>query len=404
MALPAATVAVDLLNPASLSPDKGTKPLKVFILAGQSNMEGKGFIKAGPERNEGKGSLEYPTKDNATANKFMHLVGKPVLTSRWAGGEIQRRATAGPVAQTGRIRDVRGGQVAAGPRAPRDWGFDEYCTGPTAGGWYWKDSYIKNGEQIKTATEEYNSDIIHKFSLDKRRDWKNPRGHYAIAQFSPWVLWLPDGLNLKQGTNGELFGYGYLPMPLTAAKKTTAGQDVPTGNQCSTLFLNTGSFKGPVTVFVPYFWSKPTVEEPELAGLFLDTRPSDPNNAVQMETQHVLTYAATDAKGDTYACVVPIQYPARAGDDAPLIPRIPCTTGRRYGTVSRCGSTAGRRCAGASPPRRRSSRHSRAAAGRRGRFTRRTPRGRRRLQAPGTRSLRPPSWMRRPRGTGGVRR
>ncbi|HSQ57585.1 MAG TPA: sialate O-acetylesterase, partial [Gemmata sp.] len=111
----------------------------------------------------------------------------------------------------------------------------------------------------------------------KGRDWKKPAGKYAVAQLSPWVLWPPDGLNLKPGTSGELFGYGYLPLPLTAAKTITAGKDVPTGNQCWTLFLNAGNFKGPVTFFVPYFWSKPTVEKPELGGLFLDTRPSDPN-------------------------------------------------------------------------------------------------------------------------------
>ena len=156
----------------------------------------------------------------------------------------------------------------------------------------------------------------------KGRDWKNPKGHYAIAQLSPWVLWPPDGLNLKQGTNGELFGYGYLPLPLTAAKRTTAGKDVPTGDQCWTLFLNTGNFKGPVTFFVPYFWSKPTVEKPELSGLFLDTRPSDPNKAVQMETQHVPAYIGLDAKGTSYARVAPTQFPATAGKDAPLIHRI----------------------------------------------------------------------------------
>ncbi|MCF7957826.1 MAG: sialate O-acetylesterase, partial [Phycisphaerae bacterium] len=47
------------------------------------------------------------------------------------------------------------------------------------------------------------------------RNWNNPKGKYGIAQLSPWVLWPPDGLNLKQGTCGELFGYGYLPLPLT---------------------------------------------------------------------------------------------------------------------------------------------------------------------------------------------
>jgi hypothetical protein len=156
----------------------------------------------------------------------------------------------------------------------------------------------------------------------KGRDWKKPAGHYAIAQLSPWVLWPPDGLNLKQGTNGELFGYGYLPLPLTTAKKKTAGKDVPTGNHCWTLFLNTGNFNGPVSFFLPYFWSKPTVEKPELGGLFLDSRPSDPNKAVQMETQHVPAYIGKDAKGETYARIAPTLFPAKSDGDATLIHRI----------------------------------------------------------------------------------
>lgn len=139
----------------------------------------------------------------------------------------------------------------------------------------------------------------------KGRDWNKPAGHYAIAQLSPWVIWPPDGLNLKQGTCGELFGYGYLPLPLTSPKKTTAGKDVPTGNHCWTLFLNTGNFKGPVTFFLPYFWSSPSVENPKLSGMFLDTRPSEPNKALQMETQHIPAYLAKDSKGDTYARVAP---------------------------------------------------------------------------------------------------
>ena len=42
----------------------------------------------------------------------------------------------------------------------------------------------------------------------KGRDWKKPAGHYAIAQLSPWVLWPPDGLNLRQGTSGERDTFG----------------------------------------------------------------------------------------------------------------------------------------------------------------------------------------------------
>lgn len=50
------------------------KPVRVFILAGQSNMEGQGFIAADPKRNGGQGSLEYVVKDAATAAHFKQLV------------------------------------------------------------------------------------------------------------------------------------------------------------------------------------------------------------------------------------------------------------------------------------------------------------------------------------------
>jgi len=156
----------------------------------------------------------------------------------------------------------------------------------------------------------------------KGRDWKKPAGHYGVAQISPWVLWPPDGLNLKQGTCGELFGYGYLPLPLTAVKKTTAGKDVPTGDQSWTLFLNTGNFKGPVAFFTPYFWSRPSVENPKLSGLFLDARPSGPNKALQMETQHVPAFLAKDAKGDAYARIAPTRFPGSPDADSPLVHRI----------------------------------------------------------------------------------
>ena len=50
------------------------KPVKAFILAGQSNMEGQGVVKADAKRNGGKGTLEFLVKDPATAARFHHLV------------------------------------------------------------------------------------------------------------------------------------------------------------------------------------------------------------------------------------------------------------------------------------------------------------------------------------------
>jgi len=156
----------------------------------------------------------------------------------------------------------------------------------------------------------------------KGRDWDRPLGKYGVAQLSPWVLWPPDGLNLKQGTCGELFGYGYLPLPLTEAKSTTAGKNVPTGNHCWTLFLNTGNFKGPVAFFTPYFFSRVTADDPRLAGMFLDSRPSNPNRALQMETQYVPSVQATDKKGDIYARIAPTSFPRGPKGDSAVVHRV----------------------------------------------------------------------------------
>tara|TARA_B100000809_G_scaffold123653_1_gene121790 strand:+ start:619 stop:1548 length:930 start_codon:yes stop_codon:yes gene_type:complete len=51
--------------------------LKVFVLAGQSNMEGAGQIQINPgSKNGGKGSLEYLVKDAKTAKKYAHTVNR----------------------------------------------------------------------------------------------------------------------------------------------------------------------------------------------------------------------------------------------------------------------------------------------------------------------------------------
>lgn len=156
----------------------------------------------------------------------------------------------------------------------------------------------------------------------KGRDWSKPKGKYGIAQLSPWLLYPPDGLNLKQGTSGEWFGSGYLPLPLSEPKITTAGKDVVTGNQCWTLFLNTGNFKGPVAFFTPYFWSEASVDNPLLSGLFLDTRPSKANKPFQMETQHIHSAEATDSKGQIYARMATTQYPVGPDGNSELLHRL----------------------------------------------------------------------------------
>jgi len=49
---------------------------------------------------------------------------------------------------------------------PGNWGFDEYITDPTAGGYFWQRRYTKNGEEIDAGKEIYYPDVCHQFALD----------------------------------------------------------------------------------------------------------------------------------------------------------------------------------------------------------------------------------------------
>jgi alpha-galactosidase len=59
-----------LLSPLALAGG----PVKVFVLAGQSNMVGAGEVEAREDRNGGKGSLEYLVRNEETSKRFEHLV------------------------------------------------------------------------------------------------------------------------------------------------------------------------------------------------------------------------------------------------------------------------------------------------------------------------------------------
>ena len=96
---------------------------------------------------------------------------------------------------------------------------------------------------------------------------------------------------------------------LQRPRRSPAERRSPTGDNCWTLFLNTGNFKGPVCFFTPYFWSHSAEVNPDYAGLLLDSRPSAPNKPFQMETQYVPAALSVDGKGETYARIAPISFP-----------------------------------------------------------------------------------------------
>jgi hypothetical protein len=158
-------------------------------------------------------------------------------------------------------------------------------------------------------------------------NWQRPRGRYGVAQLSPWLLFPPDGLTLKPGVDGQLFGYGYFPLPLTDPQPTTAGKSIPMGNHCWTLFLNTRNFKGPVCFFTPYFWNHPAIKHPRLIGKLLDSRWSNPNKAFQMET-HYLPAAISRVGGRTYARLGKVSFPSNDQGKATVLSQLVCYSRR----------------------------------------------------------------------------
>ena len=97
---------------------------------------------------------------------------------------------------------------------------------------------------------------------------------------------------------------------------------MPTGGNCWTLFLNTANFKGPVAFFTPYFFSRPTIDDPTLAGMFLDSRPSTPNRPLAVETQYIPSAQAADKKGDIYARVAPTSFPRGPKGESAVVHRV----------------------------------------------------------------------------------
>jgi len=67
-------LAIIVLLQAVQAGQAGKSPVKVFILAGQSNMEGHGIVKSDTKRNRGKGSLDYLVRDPASAERYKHLI------------------------------------------------------------------------------------------------------------------------------------------------------------------------------------------------------------------------------------------------------------------------------------------------------------------------------------------
>jgi arylsulfatase A len=67
---------------------------------------------------------------------------------------------------------------------PGDWGFDEWITDPSAGGWYWRTNCTKNGQPFELPKDAYYEDVVYDFAMDfVRRHREGPFFLYYPTHF-----------------------------------------------------------------------------------------------------------------------------------------------------------------------------------------------------------------------------
>ncbi|MDZ4289386.1 MAG: sulfatase-like hydrolase/transferase [Prosthecobacter sp.] len=209
-------LALAILSGSAHAADAPAKPNIVFILADDYGIDGVGCY--GSDRFKGKTPNIDALAQSGT--RFTQCYANPLcgpsrctlMTGRYVfrtGGTTNGNAgTPSPAKEIGIAKVLKQAGYATAQAgkwrqvgaAPSDWGFDEYLSDPTAGGWFWQDSYLKNGETVKAEKDAYQPNLMHQFALDFiRRKKAGPFFlYYASHLVHRPILRTPDS---KEGGN-----------------------------------------------------------------------------------------------------------------------------------------------------------------------------------------------------------
>jgi hypothetical protein len=143
-----------------------------------------------------------------------------------------------------------------------------------------------------------------------------PDNRLGIAQLSNRLLIPPDALPFDGDPDGEFLGYTWMALPFT---DPTTG-DPPTGDQSWTCFLSAANFKGPIAYYIPETWSKigKIFDYPFLYGRGLDARPGIMGGGA-MEINTVPRLEARDGQGTVYSKLPKLQFPVDSEGRAFLV-------------------------------------------------------------------------------------
>lgn len=89
--------------------------------------------------------------------------------------------------------------------SPGDWGFDEYITDPTAGGWYWETKYEKNGKTVTTPEKIYYPEVTTEFAIDFMTRHRDEPFYFYLSQHLIHGKILPTPDSKSDATASDLY-------------------------------------------------------------------------------------------------------------------------------------------------------------------------------------------------------
>ena len=117
-----------------------------------------------------------PTRCLLNTGRYAFRTGGVTNQSWRAGGPGAKSADERPVArllkEAGYATGMAGKWRQVG-ETPREWGYDEYTTDPTAGGWFWQTTHQQHTGEKTVPQGTYAGDVVHDFTIDFIRRHKD---------------------------------------------------------------------------------------------------------------------------------------------------------------------------------------------------------------------------------------
>ena len=175
------------------------RPNILFILADDLGLDGVSYTGSDKHRTPNidklaAGGLQFgicyasplcgPTRCLLNTGRYAFRTGGITNGSWRPGGPGAKSADEQPIAKVMKAAGYATGMSGKWRQVgetPRDWGFDEYSTDPTAGGWYWQTTHEQNGRQITVPAGTYGPDVIHDFAVDFIRRHKDQPFYYYYS-------------------------------------------------------------------------------------------------------------------------------------------------------------------------------------------------------------------------------